>query len=84
VPVLWTTAAPGVFDHQAIRISPLRGAGACAGNAHSAGRKHLQRYLHEFEFRFDRRASHARTHLFRRLLEGVVLNGHTACSALCG
>jgi hypothetical protein len=32
--------------------------------AHWAGRKHLQRYLHEF--RFDRRASHARTHLFRR------------------
>jgi hypothetical protein len=52
-------------------------------NAHSAGRKHLQRYLHEFEFRFNRRASHARTHLVRRLLEGAVLHGHTACSALC-
>jgi transposase-like protein len=49
----------------------------------SVSRKHLQRYLHEFEFRFNRRTSHARTHLFRRLLEGVVLNGHTACSALC-
>jgi hypothetical protein len=48
----------------------------------SASRKHLQLYLHEFEFRFNRRTSHARTHLFRRLMEGVVLHGHTACSAL--
>jgi hypothetical protein len=51
-------------------------------NAHSTGRKHLQRYLHEFEFRCNRRASHARTHLFRRLMEGAVLHGHAACSPL--
>lgn len=39
-------------------------------------RKHLQRYLSEFEFRFNRRTSHAPTHLFQRLMEGVVRDGH--------
>jgi hypothetical protein len=33
-------------------------------------------------FRFNRRTSRARTHLFRRLMEGVVMHDHTTCSAL--
>jgi transposase-like protein len=47
-------------------------------------RKHLQRYLSEFEFRFNRRASHAPTHLFQRLMEGVVRDGHCPYAELVG
>ena len=47
-------------------------------------RKHLQRYLSEFEFRFNRRTSHAPTHLFQRLVEGVVRDGHHPYDALVG
>lgn len=43
----------------------------------STSRKHLQRYLNEFEFRFNRRASHAPTYLFLRLVEGIVRDGHS-------
>jgi transposase-like protein len=38
----------------------------------AVSRKHLQSYLHEYEFRFNRRTSHAPTHLFQRLSEGAV------------
>jgi transposase-like protein len=34
--------------------------------------EHLQSYLEEFTFRFNRRTSHSRGHLFRRLLEQAV------------
>ncbi len=34
--------------------------------------KHLQSYLDEFTFRFNRRKSHSLTHTFQRLAEGVV------------
>jgi transposase-like protein len=50
----------------------------------SASRKHLQRYLHEFEFRFNRRTSHAPTHLFQRLMEGVVRDGHCPYRRIVG
>jgi transposase-like protein len=47
-------------------------------------RKHLQRYLSEFEFRFNRRSSHAPTHLFQRLMEGVVRDGHCPYKGIVG
>lgn len=47
-------------------------------------RKHLQRYLSEFEFRFNRRTSHAPPHLFQRLVEGAVRDGHSPYSAIVG
>jgi transposase-like protein len=47
-------------------------------------RKHLQRYLSEFEFRFNRRASHAPTHLFQRLMEGAVRHGHCPYEVIVG
>ncbi len=47
-------------------------------------RKHLQRYLSEFEFRFNRRTSHAPTHLFQRLMEGVVRDGHCPYAKIVG
>jgi transposase-like protein len=47
-------------------------------------RKHLQRYLSEFEFRFNRRTSHSRTHLFQRLTEGAVRDGHCPYNELIG
>lgn len=34
--------------------------------------KHLQSYLDEFTFRFNRRKSHSFTHIFQRLAEGTV------------
>jgi len=36
------------------------------------GAKHLQAYLDEFTFRFNRRKSHSLTHAFQRLAEGIV------------
>ena len=36
---------------------------------------HLQSYLEEFTFRFNRRTSHSRGLLFRRLLEQAVVTG---------
>lgn len=50
----------------------------------SASRKHLQRYLNEFEFRFNRRTSHAPTYLFQRLMEGVVRDGHCPYHGIVG
>jgi transposase-like protein len=47
-------------------------------------RKHLQRYLSEFEFRFNRRTSHSPTHLFQRLMEGVVRDGHCPYDGIVG
>jgi len=47
-------------------------------------RKHLQRYLNEFEFRFNRRASNSPTHLFQRLMEGVVRDGHCPYDRIIG
>ena len=47
-------------------------------------RKHLQRYLSEYEFRFNRRTSGSRTHLFQRLMEGAVRDGHCPYSELIG
>jgi transposase-like protein len=47
-------------------------------------RKHLQRYLSEFEFRFNRRTSHSPTHLFQRLMEGVVRDGHCPYHTIVG
>ena len=34
--------------------------------------KHLQAYLEEFTFRFNRRTAHSLTHAFQRLAEGIV------------
>jgi transposase-like protein len=42
----------------------------------AVSRKHLQSYLHEYEFRFNRRKSHTPCHLFQRLSEGIVRDGH--------
>ena len=44
----------------------------------AVSRKHLQHYLWEYEFRFNRRKSHSPTHLFQRLMEGTVRDGHKA------
>jgi hypothetical protein len=38
----------------------------------------------EFEFRFNRRTSHAPTHLFQRLMEGAVRDGQQPYAALVG
>ena len=38
----------------------------------SASRKHLQAYLEEFTFRFNRRSAKSVTHGFQRLMEGMV------------
>jgi transposase-like protein/transcription elongation factor Elf1 len=43
----------------------------------AVSRKHLQHYLHEYEFRFNRRKSHTPCHLFQRLSEGVAREGHS-------
>ena len=37
---------------------------------------HLQSYLEEFTFRFNRRTSRSRGLVFRRLLEQIVATGH--------
>lgn len=50
----------------------------------SASRKHLQRYLSEFEFRFNRRTSHAPAHLFQRLMAGVVRDGRCPYRQIVG
>jgi transposase-like protein len=50
----------------------------------SISRKHLQRYLSEFEFRFNRRTSHCPTHLFQRTMEGVVRDGHWPYDRIVG
>lgn len=50
----------------------------------AVSRKHLQHYLWEYEFRFNRRTSHAPTHLFQRLMEGVVRDGHQTYWQLVG
>lgn len=50
----------------------------------AVSRKHLQRYLSEFEFRFNRRTSHSPTHLFQRLMEGVVRDGHCPYKLIVG
>ena len=42
----------------------------------AVSRKHLPNYLHEYEFRFNRRKSHTPCLLFQRLTEGVVRDGH--------
>jgi transposase-like protein len=41
----------------------------------SVGAEHLQSYLEEFTFRFNRRTSHSRGLVFRRLLEQAVATG---------
>jgi hypothetical protein len=50
----------------------------------AVSRKHLQRYLTEYEFRFNRRDSAAPTDLFQQLMEGAVRGGHTPCWRLVG
>jgi len=42
----------------------------------AVSRKHLQSYLYEYEFRFNRRTSRTPCHLFQRLTEGIVRDGH--------
>lgn len=41
----------------------------------SVGSEHLQSYLEEFTFRFNRRMSKSRGLIFRRLLEQAVVTG---------
>jgi transposase-like protein len=48
----------------------------------SVSKEHLQYYLDEFTFRFNRRASKARGMLFYRLLEQAALVGHTGTRQL--
>ena len=59
---------PGVHQVASLLKRWLLGThqGACA-------REHLQSYLEEFTFRFNRRTSHSRGQLFRRLLEQAVV-----------
>ena len=45
-------------------------------------REHLDYYLDEYTFRFNRRTSASRGLLFYRLLEGAVQNGPTPTHAL--
>jgi transposase-like protein len=47
-------------------------------------RKYLQSYLSEYEFRFNRRTSKARTHIFQRLMEGVVRDGFWTYDGIVG
>jgi hypothetical protein len=44
----------------------------------SAVPEHLQSYLEEFTFKFNRRASRSRGLVFRRLLDGAVATGPVA------
>jgi hypothetical protein len=46
--------------------------------------RHLDAYLDEFVFRFNRRGSRARGLLFYRLLEGAVATDHTPLSSIWG
>lgn len=46
--------------------------------------EHLDYYLDEFTFRFNRRTARSRGLLFYRLLEGAVQTGHTTTQALFG
>ena len=48
----------------------------------AASRKHLQKYLAEFEFRFNRRTSRSRGLLFQRLLSAALLDRAIPCHAL--
>ena len=59
---------PGVHQVASLLKRWLLGThqGACA-------KEHLQSYLEEFTFRFNRRTSHSRGQLFRRLLEQAVV-----------
>lgn len=55
------------------------------GTHHGAMRwRHLDAYLDEFVFRFDRRSSMARGLLFYRLLDGAVATDHTPLSGIWG
>jgi hypothetical protein len=42
------------------------------------------RNLSEFEFRFNRRACHAPTHHFQRLMEGAVRDGYSPYRMIVG
>lgn len=66
------------------RVFSLRKRWILGTHQGSVSRKHLQRYLYEFEFRFNRRTSNSLTHLFQRLMEGVVRDGHCPYHAIVG
>ena len=67
---LWSMSAEEFRAHRVIAILKLWLGGTHQG---AVSHEHLQSYLDEFVFRFNRRSSKSRGLLFRRLLENAVL-----------